>query len=130
MCYNVNQVYAAKKGRNMAKTVKNPKKKTDKELFGLLDEKIAARDYVFKKHARQRQKDRSISDLEVLDILEGKAKRDRHRNKTKDKYEQGKNDWNYCVEGQNLDKKKIRVIISFEEDMIPIITVMWIQEIA
>lgn len=63
------------------KTIKKPKKKTDKELFDLLDTKIANAEYVFKKHARQRQDYRRISDLEVLDILEGKNKRSRHRNK-------------------------------------------------
>ncbi len=110
----------------MAKSIKKPKKKTDKELFTLLDQKIASAEYVFKKHARQRQIDRAISDLEVLDILEGKKNRNRHRNKMKDKFEAKREDWNYCIEGQNLDKNKIRIIISFEDNMIPIITVMWI----
>ena len=63
-----------------------PLKKTDKELFDLLDSSIAFGNYIFKKHAKQRQKDRSISDLDVLDILEGKPKRNRHRNKSKDKF--------------------------------------------
>jgi hypothetical protein len=110
----------------MAKSITKPKKKSDKELFALLDIKIANAEYIFKKHARQRQIDRTISELEVLDILEGKSRRNRHRNKNKDKYEEGREDWNYCIEGQNLDKKKIRIIISFESNMIPIITVMWI----
>lgn len=110
----------------MAKTIKKPKKKTDEELFDLLEEKIASADYVFKKHAKQRQIDRTISDLEVLDIIEDKKRRNRHRNKKKDKYEEGREDWNYCIEGQNLDKKKIRIIISFEGSKVPIITVMWI----
>lgn len=110
----------------MAKTMMKPKKKTDKVLFGLLEEKIANAEYVFKKHAKQRQIDRTISDLDVLNILVDKNKRNRHRNKKKDKYEEGREDWNYCVEGQNLDKKKIRIIISFQDNMIPIITVMWI----
>lgn len=111
----------------MAKTIKKPTKKTDKDLFGLLDKKIANGDYVFKKHAKERQQERAISDLEILDILEGKKNRNRKRNKDKDKFVIGKEDWNYCIEGQNLDKKKIRIIISFEDDMIPIITVMWIK---
>ena len=108
------------------KDADRPLKKSNKELFELLDVKIAAGEYVFKKHAKQRQSDRVISDLEVLDILEGKRNRNRYRNKVKDKYEEGKEDWNYCIEGQNLDKQKIRIIISFEAGLIPIITVMWI----
>jgi hypothetical protein len=104
-----------------------PGKKSDRELFTLLDEKIGRGEYVFKRHARQRQKDRNISDLEVLDILEGKYGRRRHRNKVKDSFEEGKEDWKYCIEGVNPDKKKMRIIISFEENLIPIITVMWID---
>jgi hypothetical protein len=103
-----------------------PLKKTDKELFDLLDKSIADGNYVFNKHAKQRQKDRSISDLEVLDILEGKYKRNRHRNKAKDKYEDGFEDWNYCIEGENLDGAKIRIIVSIKDGLVPIITVMWI----
>ncbi|MBH47249.1 MAG: hypothetical protein CME71_03665 [Halobacteriovorax sp.] len=108
------------------KSLGKPVKKTDKELYRLLSEKIASGDYVFKKHAKQRLEDREINDLEVLDILQGKSKRDRHRNKSKDKYESGNQDWNYCIEGQNLDKYRIRIIISFADDLMPIITVMWI----
>lgn len=107
-------------------TSSKPPKKTDEELFGLLDKKVACGEYVFKKHARMRQKDRSINDLDVLNILEGKQQYKRRRNKSKDKYEEGYNDWNYCIEGSNLDEKKIRIIISFEDGLIPIITVMWI----
>jgi len=103
-----------------------PKRKSDKELFTLLDEKIIKGEYVFKYHAEQRKNERAISELEVLDTLEGRAKRKRHRNKKKDKYEEGREDWNYCIEGCNLDKEKIKIIISFEGDIIPIITVMWI----
>jgi hypothetical protein len=111
--------------KQTSKTAKSLKK-TDKILFSLLDDKIAKGEYVFKPHAKQRQKDRSISDLEVLYILEGKAGCNRHRNKKKDVYKKENIDWNYCIEGKNPDKKEIRVIISFEDDLIPIITVMWI----
>ncbi len=110
----------------MAKTINKPTKKTDTELFKLIEVKIAKVEYIFKPHAKQRLKDRTITNLEVLDILEGKVKRNRHRNKKKDKYEKGRQDWNYCIEGQNLDSKKIRIIVSFESNLLPIITVMWI----
>ena len=101
-----------------------PKKKSDRELIQLLSEKITQGDYVFLKHAKQRLKDRNISDLEVLDILQGKSGRMRKRNKMKDKYEKGHQDWNYCIEGINLDGIKIRIIFSFNENLMPIITVI------
>lgn len=99
-------------------------KKLDKELMQLLVGKIQKREYIFKIHARQRLKDRNVTDLEVLDILEGKKGRKRKRNKSKDKYEEGFLDWNYCIEGCNLEGIKIRIIVSFEEKLMPIITVI------
>ena len=109
------------------KAIKKPSKKPDKDFFSEVVEKIEKGFYIFKKHARQRQKDRTISDLEVIDILEGKKGRKRRRNKSKDKYEEGNQDWNYCIEGENPDGNKIRIIISFEDGVLPIITVMWIN---
>lgn len=106
--------------------INEPLKKTDKELYELLNKKILSGDYVFKRHSRQRQKDRNISDIHVLDVLEGKKGRKRHRNKAKDKFEDCRADWNYCIEGVSFDEKPIRIIISFEYGLVPIITVMWI----
>ena len=107
--------------------INKPSKRSDEDFFVDVAEKIEKNFYVFKKHARQRLKDRNISDLEVLDILEGKIGRKRRRNKSKDKYEEGKQDWNYCVEGINLDGYTIRITVSFENGIIPIITVMWMN---
>lgn len=102
----------------------NPKKKSERELIRLLSEKIRQGDYVFLKHAKQRLKDRGITDLEVLNILERKPGSRTKRNKRKDKYEKGHQDWNYCIEGINHDDIKIRIIFSFNENLMPIITVI------
>jgi hypothetical protein len=112
--------------KNKTNKSSEPIKKSDKELYDLLNRKILTGEYIFKKHSRQRLKDRGITDIEVLDILEGKKGRKRHRNKEKDKYETGRDDWNYCIEGVNLDDFKIRIIVSFEQGLLPLITVMWI----
>jgi len=101
-----------------------PKKKTDAELFEFLAKNIRNGNYIFLTHAKIRLKDRMISDIEVIDILEGKIGRKRKRNKAKDKYEDGYQDWNYCIEGINLDGEKIRIIFSFVDDFMPIITVI------
>ncbi|MBS0359103.1 MAG: DUF4258 domain-containing protein [Proteobacteria bacterium] len=101
-----------------------PIKKTDSELNQLLAKKIPAGEYVFLKHARERLIDRNISDLDVLDILEGKIGYKKNRNKIKDKYVDGKQDWNYCFEGCNIDGIEIRIIISFDGNLMPIITVI------
>lgn len=101
----------------MVQKKEKPTKKSDKELWALIEEKIQRGDYLFLPHAKKRQMDRNISDLDVLDILENKDKRKRQRNKRKDTYTEGFVDWNYCIEGLDLDgKDKIRIIVSFEKE--------------
>ncbi|MCF6808516.1 DUF4258 domain-containing protein [Thiotrichales bacterium 19S9-12] len=101
-----------------------PAKKSDKELLFLLKDKINKKEYRFLKHAKQRQKERHISDLDVIRILRGDNEYCQKRNKKLDKYEEGREDWNYCIEGKNIDNENIRVIISFEKNLMPIITVI------
>lgn len=62
--------------------------------------------------------------MDVLDILENKKNRNRKRNKRKDTYTSGYQDWNYCIEGNDLDELKIRVIISFDSELMLVITVI------
>ncbi len=109
--------------------LEKPVKKTDKELFALIEQKINERNYIFLHHTKQRQQERKISDLDVLNILEGKSGYDRSRNKKKDSCEaqylnENPQDWKYCIEGIDVDGKKIRIIITFTDDLMPIITVM------
>jgi len=104
--------------------MKKPPKKTDKELLGLIVNSVQKGTYIFLKHAKHRQEERRILDIEILDVLEGKAGRKRKRNKSKDKYEMGRSDWNYCIEGISLDGNRIRIIISFDSGLMPIITVI------
>lgn len=109
-----------------------PIKKTDKELFSLIELKIAHRKYIFLKHSRQRMIERSILELEVLNILSGKKGHERHRNKKKDSYELGSfselpQDWKYCIEGCDIDGELIRIIITFTNDLMPIITTIRIK---
>ena len=106
---------------------RRPNKKNDYDLYNLLFKKESSGEYVFKKHAKLRQKDRSISDLDILGILVGKKNKKRRRNKGKDKFENKHQDWNYCIEGLNLENRKIRIIISFEDNLLLIITAMWID---
>jgi hypothetical protein len=108
--------------------MKKPIKKNDKELWGLIEDKLENKNYIFLKHAKIRQQDRNITDIDVLDILENKCERKRKRNKRKDTYTQGYSDWNYCVEGNNLEGEKIRIIISFDSTLMLVITVIRLTE--
>ena len=106
--------------------VKKPKKKTDYELFELIEKSIRNGDYVFLPHARKRIGERRILEPVILAILEDKTGRKRKRNKAKDSYKTGNIDWNYCIEGVDPNNQKIRIILSFTKELMPIITVMWI----
>lgn len=100
------------------------KKKSNSEIFSLLDEKIKAEEYFFTSHAKLQCKKRNILENEVLDILEGRSGTRRKRRENKDLYERDRMDWNYCIEGVNPDNQKIRVIFTFFDNKIPIITVI------
>jgi hypothetical protein len=54
-------------------------------------------------------------------------KRKRKRNKSKDTYTPGYKDWNYCIEGNDFDGQKIRIIISFDGELMLVITVICID---
>ncbi|NDH10019.1 MAG: DUF4258 domain-containing protein, partial [Gammaproteobacteria bacterium] len=66
---------------------KKPIKKTDKGLFLIIEEKIKQGNYVFLPHAKQRLKERNITELDVIYLLSGKKGYERKRNKGKDIYE-------------------------------------------
>ena len=107
-----------------------PAKRPDKELWAKIEKCIADKDYIILPHAKKRQIDRSITDMDILDILDDKKNRKRKRNKKKDTYSDSFHDWNYCIEGQDFDRENIiRIIVSFnEESNLLIITVIRIDE--
>lgn len=109
--------------------LKKPPKKSDAELFALIETKIQEKKYIFVKHAQERKKQRNISQLDVLNILEGKKGFGRKRNKRKDSYDadyihEKPQDWKYCIEGKDIDDKDVRIILTFTDDFMPIITVI------
>lgn len=65
-------------------------------------------------------------------MLKGQNGYTRQWNKRKDTFEiQEYNQaakWRYCIEGTTLDGDKIRVIITFDLDLMPIITVINLNE--
>ena len=106
-----------------------PIKKTDKELFALIKEKINQKKYIFMSHSKQRMRERNVSQLDVIYLLAGKTGYGRRRNKKKDVYESifitdVAQDWKYCIEGCDIDGHPLRVIVTFTEDLMPIITVI------
>lgn len=104
-----------------------PEKWTDRELWRLMEAKIEGKSYVFLSHAKKRLKERGVIDLDILDILQNRDDRKRKRNKRKDVYSAEHQDWNYCIEGRDYDNQLIRIIVSFDENLLLIITVIKIE---
>ena len=104
-------------------------KKTDIILFELIESKINSGNVLFTSHALQRMKQRNITELAVLSILAEEAGATRRRNKKKDVLEdisiiEPATDWKYCIEGEFLGSKTIRIIVTFSNEKMPIITVI------
>lgn len=62
-------------------------------------------------HARLRQKERSITLLEILHVLNT----GRHE-KSKDTFDLAFTAWNYAIRGDTIDGKDVRVVVSFDEE--------------
>src|SRR3990167_3951325 len=103
------------------------KKKTDHELFRLLYEKITQGNYFLTNHAKQRIAERELLELEIINILSGRLSKKRKRNKRKDKYITEYREWNYCIEAIDTNENKIRIIFSFLEENMVVITVIRIN---
>ncbi|MDX2345570.1 MAG: DUF4258 domain-containing protein [Legionella sp.] len=84
---------------------------------------------MFLPHSKKRLNERNISELDVVRLLSGEKSYGRKRNKKKDTYENPSisdlaQDWKYCIEGHDIDGISLRVIITFSDDLMPIITVI------
>ena len=105
----------------MATAKKLAKKSTD-ELFAAIEKAIINGDYYFTDHGEMRSVTRrKVTDEEVIKILGGKNK---WHEKSKDKFVQGQADWNYHIRGKNTDDEKVRIVLSFNDYGMPIITVI------
>jgi hypothetical protein len=86
-----------------------------------LIEKIAecldAGRYLDTRHALARQHEREITRPEVLYVL-----RRGYHEKKKDKFDARYRAWNYAVRGKTIDKRDLRIIVSFDESNMLIIT--------
>lgn len=106
--------------------VKKPIKKRTQELFFFIERAIEKREYYFTDHGQMRSVTRQgVTDEEVIKTLEGNEK---WHEKNKDKYQQGQRDWNYHIRGYNTDADRIRIVISFDELEMLIITVINLDE--
>ena len=70
-------------------------------------------------HALQRIKEREVTLLEVRQVLRGG-----YHEKRKDEFKEEHQAWNYSVRGKTVDKRNLRIAVSFDEDDVLVITVI------
>ncbi len=73
-------------------------------------------------HASERASEREITRPEYLYVL----KTGRHEKK-KDEFKEEYNTWNYAIRGNTIDEKELRVIVSFDENNMLIITLIALE---
>jgi len=92
-------------------------------LLEVIQEHIKAGRYRDTSHAIQRKKERKIILPEILHVL----RTGRHE-KSKDYYEERFHSWNYSICGATIDKEDLRVIVSFEEKDLLVITAFYLEK--
>ncbi len=79
-------------------------------LMDVIRECLDRHRYLDTRHATDRQLERSITRPEVIYVLRGG-----HHEKSKDRFDEQYAAWNYSVRGRTVDRKEIRIIVSFDE---------------
>ncbi len=79
--------------------------------------------YLDTRHAAARQAERDITRPEILQVL-----RHGHHEKRKDSFDTLHQAWNYAVRGKTVDQKELRVIVSFDEAGMLIITAIELEK--
>ena len=86
-------------------------------LMKLVKEAISSGRFYDTRHASERQSQRKITRPEMLQVLKSGF-----HEKRKDKFDENFNAWNYAVRGKTVDTKELRIIVSFDENNMLIIT--------
>lgn len=75
--------------------------------------------YRFSQHAINRKKERFLSLPDVIEVLSNG-----YHEKTKDTWDSIFKSWNYAIRGKTVDQDPCRIIVSFEDNGLLIITVI------
>lgn len=86
-------------------------------LKGILEQCLDAGRYLDTRHAHFRRQQRLIRRPEILHVL-----KHGYHEKRRDIYEETYQEWNYAIRGKTPDGRELRVIVSFEEMDLIIIT--------
>ncbi len=82
-------------------------------VIEVVRECVEAGRYLDTRHATDRQNERLITRLEILQVL-----RQGWHVPSRDRYEEGYGDfgWSYAIEGKTLDNRPLRVIVTFDDE--------------
>jgi len=80
------------------------------DVMALIKGCIETGNYLDTRHATDRQSERSINRLEVIEIL-----KNGHHEKRKDEFKPEFSAWNYAIRGKTRDKRDLRIAVSFDE---------------
>ncbi len=91
----------------------------DKDLLSKILKALNAGNYVFTGHASERLQQREVTRSEVKQVLKSGF-----HEKKKDMYDDMFESWNYSIKGKTIDQRALRVVISFDENEMLVITVI------
>lgn len=97
--------------------IKRPEKLSN--VIALAKASIENGNYRATFHAECRKLERDITLLDALHVI-----KTGYRDLKHDEYKEEFHAWNYAIQGTSLQSDKIRVVISFDDDLMLIITVI------
>ena len=98
-------------------TIKRPSKIPN--VLGVIRKAIEVGNFVDVVHAEDRKLERNITRPEYLYVLNHG-----YHEPKKDEYKEEFKAWNYAIRGKTIDARELRVVVSFDENNMLIITVI------
>jgi hypothetical protein len=97
----------------MARGEKAQRPPKQEDILATVQACIEARRFLDTRHSSDRKSERSIMQLEILQVL----KRGHHVPR-RDRYEEalGNLGWSYAIEGKTIDDRFLRVIVALDEE--------------
>ncbi len=93
------------------------------DLLSVVCKCIEEGHYLDTRHAIERQDERRIARPDILHVL-----KNGYHEKKKDKFDTFFSAWNYAVRGKTVDRKELRIIVSFDENGMLIITAIELKK--
>ncbi len=88
---------------------KRPEK--HKDVLGSVRKCVALGRFRDTRHATDRKSEREISLLEIKQVLETGF-----HEKSKDEFKAAFQAWNYAIRGRTIDRRELRIAVSFDEE--------------